>query len=119
MTKTTSLIAFLSVISISAAAQKKAKPSPEFPKEMAASVQAGYLELWEKGKVLYEINCAKCHNTVVKNRFVIPDFTAEQIKGYEIRVMNPQHEATMPDERVTAEELVLISTFLQYKKKNK
>jgi hypothetical protein len=40
------------------------------------------------------------------------------LKGYEIRVSNAQREENMPDEKVTAEELGLISTFLLYKKKN-
>jgi len=103
---------------IQAYAQQKAKVGYSFPPEMAAPVKAEYVKMWEKGQVLYELNCAKCHNKTIKGQVVIPDFTPEQLKGYEIRVLNKEHEEDMPDEKVTAEELILISTFLSYKTKN-
>lgn len=75
------------------------------------------MEICNKGKVLYDINCAKCHNMVVKGKNIIPDFSQEKLTGYELRVANREHEGSMPDTKVTAEELVFISTFLTYKKK--
>jgi hypothetical protein len=94
------------------------KLSYEFPEKMSETVRAQFKKECDKGKILYDINCAKCHNAIVKGKQVIPDFNPEQIKGYEIRVSNAQHEATMPDELVTAEELGLIATFLSYKTKS-
>lgn len=99
-------------------AQKLAPLTAEFPKEMAPAIQAEYAKLWEKGKVLYQLNCAQCHNVKKKRLYYIPDFTAEQLKGYEIRVSNPRHESEIPEERVSPEDLVMISTFLQYKSKS-
>ena len=90
-----------------------------FPEAMAEPVRIEFTKVCEKGKVLYDINCAGCHNIKKGRRQIIPDFTPEQLKGYELRVSNAQHEQNMPDERVTAEELSLISTFLLYKTKNK
>jgi mono/diheme cytochrome c family protein len=89
-----------------------------FPEGMSEPVREQFAKECDKGKVLYDINCAKCHNATVKGKQVIPDFTSDQIKGYELRVSNAQHEANMPDELVTAEELGLISTFLNYKPKS-
>lgn len=102
------------------AQQKKqtATVTYEFPKEMIESVKAEYIKMCDKGKILYDLNCAKCHNKTVNKQVIIPDFTPEALRGYEIRVLNADHEKDMPDELVTAEELVLISTFLTYKKKN-
>ena len=92
----------------------------EFPEAMAAPVREAFTLQCDKGKVLYEINCAKCHNTVVsKRRSVIPDFTQQQLCNYELRVKNPDHESAMPETTVTAEELGLIITFLTYKPKNR
>ncbi len=54
-----------------------------------------------------------------KEKKVIPDFNADQLKGYELRLTNSQHEKKLTDESVTAEELGLIMTFLNYKEKNK
>ena len=88
----------------------------EFPAAMAPDVRAGFTAICDKGQVLYGINCGGCHNVKKGRRELIPDFTLEQLKGYELRIMNPQHESSMPDEKVTAEELGQISTFLMYKK---
>ncbi|WP_276133668.1 hypothetical protein [Polluticoccus soli] len=103
-----------------AAAESRAQQKMEydFPKEMAAPVKVEYVKFCDKGRALYAITCAKCHSTYARRKEIIPDFTQEQLKGYEMRVMNQQHEASMPDELVTAEELSLISTFLIYKKRN-
>lgn len=95
------------------------KVAYDFPPEMAQNIRNLYLEQCEKGRVLYELNCAKCHNTIVKRKTIIPDWTLEQLKGYELRVTNPQHEEGLPETHVSAEELGQIMTFLMYKKKNK
>ncbi len=89
----------------------------EFPAAMPQPVMAEYLKQCDKGKILYDINCARCHNVAVKGRTVIPDFSQEQLIGYELRVLNPKHESSMPETLVNAEELGLITTFLTYKKK--
>lgn len=98
--------------------QKQVSVTYTFPDAMPSPVRTEFSKLCDKGKVLYEINCAGCHNIKKGRRQIIPDFTPEQLKGYELRVSNAQHEENMPDEKVTAEELSLISTFLLYKKKN-
>ena len=90
----------------------------EFPTAMSETVRVDYIKQWQKGKALYDINCAGCHNTTSKGRTIIPDFSQEKLVGYELRVSNARHENSMPDTKVTAEELGLIMTFLSYKKKN-
>lgn len=89
----------------------------EFPDAMPKHIQAAFLERCEKGKILYDINCSKCHTTAVKGKKIIPDFTPEQLKGYELRVSNAQHESSITETTITAEELGLIMNFLEYKKK--
>jgi mono/diheme cytochrome c family protein len=100
------------------ACASQAKLAYEFPDAMTEEVRTEFLKACEKGKVLYDINCAGCHNTKKRGKEIIPDFSADALKGYELRVSNAEHEENMPDEKVTAEELSLISTFLLYKKRN-
>src|SRR5262245_6618487 len=107
----------LLVLFVMVACVSQGKISYEFPGVMPEEVKKGYIPIWEKGKVLYDINCAGCHNVKKGGRQLIPDFDMEELKGYELRVSNAQHEKNMPDELVTAEELGYISTFLLYKNK--
>jgi len=96
--------------------QKKA--SYELPAEMSAPVKVEYAKLCDKGKILYDINCAKCHTTKKHGKEIIPDFTAEQLEAYQVRAASAKHEDNVSEEKVPAEELGYIVTFLSYKKKN-
>ena len=120
--KKTAIIIFLSLaagfVATNTRAEKKNKVVYEFPEAMAQPVRDQYLVLCEKGRILYELSCAKCHNSLVKGKTLIPDFTEDQLGAYSIRVANPRHEEHVSESNVSAEELALISTFLTYKKKN-
>ena len=90
----------------------------ELPVAMDPAVKLEYARLCDKGKILYDINCAGCHTTKVKGKETIPDFTAEQLEAYQVRVSNAKHEEKLSESNVSAEELSLIVTFLSYKRKN-
>lgn len=107
------------VTTIIAAACASRKPVQyELPEAMLPHVKTEYAKRCEQGQALYAMNCAKCHNTIVKGKEVIPDFSPEQLTGYTLRVSNARHESSMPDSLVSEEELIIIMTFLNYKKKN-
>lgn len=101
---------------ISCAVQKNIEP--EFPDAMLPHVKAEYAIRYDKGQILYNMNCARCHTTKQGRKLIVPDFKADQLKGYELRISNAQHQSNMPDTLVTEEELGIIMTFLTYKKKN-
>jgi len=111
------VLIFLSLSVMNACTTQK-KTVYVFPDAMPTPVQAEYTRLSEKGRVLYEINCASCHNTKVKGKTVIPDFTEEEMGAYSIRIANAVHEEQVSEERVTAEELNLITYYFRYKKKS-
>ena len=115
MKQTIFLIA-LSGICVSALAQKHMKY--EFPENMPEHIKSDYLEQCKKGKILYEINCAKCHTSSVGRKKIIPDFTSAQLINYELRIQNPKHTNNITESTVNTEELAMIITFLTYKKKN-
>lgn len=90
----------------------------DFPNEMNQDVKKSYTSLCDKGQILYDINCGKCHTKIKYGKKIVPDFKPEQLVGYGLRISNARHESSLPDTLVTEEELGLIMTFLKYKKKN-
>ena len=105
------LVIILSAVSLLSACltQKQPKVTPVFPDEMLPQVKESYAGMWEKGRILYDINCASCHNTVVKRKVVIPEFTEEMLASYEVRVADPQHEMSLSDTKVNTEELTKVN----------
>ncbi|MBY0426395.1 MAG: hypothetical protein K2Q22_12210 [Cytophagales bacterium] len=98
--------------------QVQRKPAYELPAAMLPHVKAEYAKMCDKGAVLYDLSCAKCHNKKVKGRKVIPDFPEEKLAGYSFRMENPAHESEIPETKVSGDELNYIITFLSYKKKS-
>lgn len=90
----------------------------ELPAAMVEAAKIEYAKQCEKGKILYDINCAQCHNSKEKRKVIIPDFTPEQLIGYELRIINEEHESGIPETTISTEELGYIMTFLSYKKKS-
>lgn len=118
--KKTAIIILVSTLTILAKcyAGKKSKVPAAFPAAMSETVKAAFMKEYDKGQILWDINCSKCHNTTEGKKILVPDFKPEQLKGYELRVINPTHESDIPETSVSAEELGLIMTFLTYKTKN-
>ncbi len=114
-----SLATFI-VLSSFAGKEKKEKHQRvayDFPAAMSEPVRRQFLQECDRGQALYNLVCADCHDKKVDGRRVIPEWSASQLVGYELRVLNPKHEAGLPEEQVSAEELGYIMTFLSYKHK--
>src|SRR5688572_22209451 len=101
----TNIILLLLLLSIIVVACSTSKTIYVFPTEMTPAVQTSYTQICDKGKILYDQNCAKCHTTKKMGKELIPDFTPEQLESYQIRVANQIHEPIMNDEQLPAEEL--------------
>lgn len=109
---------FLTILFFGIACKTQQKALYDFPPAMSVAIRTEFTKICDKGALLYNKNCARCHNSKVKGKIIIPDFTEEKLVGYTIRIANKKHEENMPDSIVSAEELGLISTFLMYKTKN-
>ncbi|MBC7426587.1 MAG: hypothetical protein H7321_08640 [Bacteroidia bacterium] len=94
------------------------KAEYEFPPFMEEYVKTDFLKQCIKGEVLYDLSCGKCHNLKIKKKTVIPDFTTEQLQGYDMRLANTEHQNNLNGTQVTTEELGYIISFLTYKKKS-
>ncbi len=90
-----------------------------FPEDIAPEARTQNLAQIEKGRKLYEINCAKCHSKKVNGQKIIPDFTVLQLDAYSIRIKNQAHVAVLPEDMVSLEELEDIQYFFSYKMPHK
>jgi len=112
------IVLLISFITLIACGVKKQVAQYEFPEAMLPHVKTEYVKLCDKGQVLYNISCARCHDVLVKHKKIIPDFRTEKLGGYVLSNTSVQHEAALSDTMITVEELGDIITFLTYKKKN-
>lgn len=88
----------------------------DLPEDIADEAKTENLKMIEKGRILYNINCAKCHNKKEKGRIILPEFTHAQLDAYTIRIKNEKHVNALPETLITPEELEAIQLFFAYKK---
>lgn len=106
-----------SLLVMMACAQQQ-KVTYEFPKEMLDDVKVAYKEECDRGQVLYDLNCGKCHTSYKGRKKIVPDFDDDQLTGYTLRESNMRHTESLPDSLVSEEDLIIIMTFLRYKTRN-
>lgn len=116
MTKYRILFFLVVAVCISACVSQQKITYYDFPSDIAEEAKIANAKMLEKGRVLYDINCAKCHNKKEKGKMLLPDFTTEQLDSYIIRIKNEIHVNSLPETKVTAEELESIQFFFSYKK---
>jgi hypothetical protein len=90
----------------------------DFPEEATSdTARKNFVKNFNKGHILYNLSCARCH-TIKENKLeIIPDFSLPQLMDYEMRLY-PEHEGQMDDTRVADTEMNNIILFLRYKKKS-
>lgn len=97
-------------------AKKTATVQYNFPPMMNDTIRKVTQEQCDKGLVLFRLNCSKCHADTVKGKEVIPSFSSEQLSNYEFRFRNKKHEDNLTESKLSQDELIMIITFLTYKK---
>lgn len=113
---TSTLIFFIFLVSFIACVTQPKIQYYNFPDDIAEEAKIANLKMLEKGRVLYNINCAKCHTKKVNRRLIIPDFTTDQLDSYIIRIKNEVHVSTLTENKVTSQEMEAIQFFFTYKK---
>jgi hypothetical protein len=88
----------------------------DFPSDIAEEAKIANAKMLEKGKVLYNENCATCHNKKIKNRIYLPDFSTDQLDSYIIRIKNEVHVKKLPESKITIAEIEAVQFFFTYKK---
>jgi len=89
------------------------------PKGLSTSQKKDFVLQFNQGRTLYDLNCANCHNKIINNKVVEPDFTVEQFEIYKIRIKNEPHVTSLGPQQITPTEINKILFFFINKKKNK
>lgn len=87
-----------------------------YPPYLKENQREEFVRTFEKGYVLYEVHCAKCHSKFEGKYELIPDFTQQQLDVYNVRTGLAKHEETLSSRNIPEEELELVMTFLEIKK---
>ncbi len=104
------------IIIIQCTSQKKI--DCEMPAGIPEAGQTYFLKQFEEGKTLYAMSCAQCHNTTVRRKQIVPDFSPQQLEKYNAKFRNPKHMGELKERNVSNQELQQIFFYLKYKKKN-
>lgn len=92
----------------------RVKPEIQYPSGMVGSVKEGFTKEWNMGKLLYEENCANCHNVRKGRKQFIPYFPPEKLAGYAFAEENKEHQNAFTRASLSSEEIIYIGLFLQY-----
>ena len=109
------ILAFIALISFPGCTSYKARyviPAA-FPERSKDELYA----LLEKGRILYNGNCADCHNTVFAGKNRIPGFTSLQIDNYATAVAGRNAKNHAVIKQMSPEQLNQVITFLTYVKR--
>ena len=112
------LIILFSFFIIACASQKQV--DYVLPVGMNPEITNVFLERFNKGKALYKIVCADCHNKKVNGKTIVPDFTPLQLDTYmhNFRQKNKEHSERLTVNSLSENELDYVIYYLTYKKKN-
>jgi uncharacterized protein YicC (UPF0701 family) len=91
---------------------------PDDSLSMNDSAKKEFVKSFDKGQIVYNLICAKCHNKIVNGLEVVPDFSLPQLMDYEIRIQYPIHQERLSPENLSATELDDVVNYLRYKKKS-
>lgn len=103
------------VLSFTCSATAQKKMEFDYPLDISDTAKKSFEKTFKQGRILYQMSCSKCHDTTVKGKLVIPDFSLPQLMDYEMR-MYPEHGEQLTDKYISDKDMEKIVAFLRYKK---
>jgi hypothetical protein len=94
----------------------KNKVEYDIPAHYTAQARANAIDWFEKGKILYKIDCAGCHGIYKKGKDSIPNFTKTQIDNYNAMYIKGDPKNHSVATKLSPEQLYYILTFLRLRK---
>lgn len=97
----------------------KKKVEYEIPSHYGKEQREKSIEWFEKGKVLFKINCAECHGIYKDGKESVPNFTKSQIDGYNAMYVKGDPKNHSVARKLSQDQLNYILTFLRLRKMDK
>lgn len=95
------------------------KVTYDIPSHYAEEPRRNAIEWFEKGKILFKINCSECHGIFKKGQDSIPDFTESQIDNYNAMFIKGDPKNHSVARKLSQDQLNYILTFLRLRKMEK
>ncbi len=91
----------------------------DIPSHYTEQARENAIDWFEKGKILYKINCAGCHGIYNKGKDSIPNFTKTQIDNYNAMYIKGDPKNHSVASKLSPEQLYYILTFLRLRRVEK
>jgi hypothetical protein len=95
------------------------KTEYDIPSHYTEQARANAIDWFEKGKILYKIDCAGCHGIYQKGKDSIPNFTKTQIDNYNAMYIKGDPKNHSVAAKMSPEQLYYILTFLRLRRVEK
>jgi cytochrome c553 len=94
----------------------KKKVEYDIPAHYGKQARENAIDWFEKGKILYKVDCAGCHGIYKKGKDSIPNFTKTQIDNYNAMYIKGDPKNHSVASKLSSEQLYYILTFLRLRK---
>jgi cytochrome c len=94
----------------------KKKVEYDIPSHYGKQARENAIDWFEKGKILYKVDCAGCHGIYKKGKDSVPNFTKTQIDNYNAMYIKGDPKNHSVASRLSPEQLYYILTFLRLRK---
>ena len=101
-------------IAIQCAPKKKVEYN--IPAHYGTQARENAIDWFEKGQILYKLNCAGCHGIYKKGKDSVPNFTKTQIDNYNAMYIKGDPKNHSVASKLSPEQLYYILTFLRLRK---
>jgi hypothetical protein len=88
----------------------------DIPAHYGKEARENAIDWFEKGKILYKVDCAGCHGIYKKGKDSIPNFTKTQIDNYNAMYIKGDPKNHSVAAKLSPEQLYYILTFLRLRK---
>jgi hypothetical protein len=113
------LVCLLLISRLPTGCASEKKTEYNIPPDYTPKARQAAIEKFEKGKVLFKINCASCHGIYEKGKETVPNFTKIQIDNYNAMFIKGDPKNHSVAAKLSQEQLNYILNFLRLRRVEK